>query len=121
MSLYDELRKQNTERCARYGLKPGELQARWRGLGPGAPISVVNSPAFTQEAEHAILDALVEQGGVSAWSGDGTSCVAQIVRNIAEQAEQRQAEAFKSLLLAAEAMAATGASAVHLVELIRAA
>ena len=55
----------------RYGLKPGELQAKWRKQPP---------PIFYSggELEDAIVDALT-MGGIDAWSGNGVSCVAQMI------------------------------------------
>ena len=66
----------NNARCARFGSESGKLQWRWRD-----PNTIPNE--FNQwEAEAAILDAFVSQGGAHVWSGDGSSCAAQIVHAV---------------------------------------
>ena len=59
------------ERLKYLGKQPDELQFKWRTQPP----EVFDS----YEAMTAILDALITQGCVAAWSGDGTSCVEQML------------------------------------------
>ena len=42
--------------------------------------------------EAAILDALVNMGGATAWSGDGSSCAVQIIQNIIQERDTLRAE-----------------------------
>ena len=72
------------------GLRPGELQWKWRtgssDFGVGDPCSMYQSSDFDYyEAVDAILDALNREG-ISAWLGDGVLCVADM---IAKQAQEK--------------------------------
>jgi hypothetical protein len=63
-------RKSLAEQLERIGMKPGELQSDWRD----------NPEHYKPELSLlAVLDALVEMGSIPAWSGDGTSCAAQMI------------------------------------------
>jgi hypothetical protein len=69
----------------RLGFKEGELQWLWR-----------NSDCFKRkydmnEVVAAICDALTREGQ-TAWPGDGTSCVEQMIRLQWERAEKAEAE-----------------------------
>lgn len=74
---------------ASHGYKPGDLQHRWR-------TEKNLSPAYPGELDDAILDALVNMGGATAWCGDGSSCAAQIV-----EALLKERDAAKEALAAA--------------------
>lgn len=82
-----------------YSMPPGKLQAKWRGMdtyhmdGNGwhsKPIAMIAHGIRTfpmgefpmREIEYAIVDALINEGGATAWCGDGSSCAVQIVENI---------------------------------------
>lgn len=88
--------------CPQYGCKPGELQWKWRGLASGnTPL-----PPFNYiEVELAILDALITEGCVPAWRGDGLSCAAQIPEYIYRKQQekidslQKEVDYLKSLLV----------------------
>jgi hypothetical protein len=69
----------------RFGFKEGELQMLWRGPGCFA------RKYDTGEVVAAICDALTREGQ-TAWPGDGTSCVEQMVRLQWERAEKAEAE-----------------------------
>ena len=65
------LREKSNAAVAARGYAPRELQARWRVVPPAE---------YDQgEVIDAIVDALVHEG-IPAWSGDGVSCVAQMIR-----------------------------------------
>ena len=59
------------------GYEPNELQLRFR------------EGNFNERlTEFAIVDALVEQGGIAAWRGDGVACVAQMIKYHADEADR---------------------------------
>jgi hypothetical protein len=71
---------QLAETLKRLETAPGDLQWKWRtqkGL-PNDPIQI----------DAALLDAFVNMGGATAWSGDGSSCATQIVQNIIEERDR---------------------------------
>ena len=77
---YEHFKTELANTLARLGYKPGDLQLKWRtehGLNYD----------YT-EVETALLDALVNMGGATAWSGDGASCAAQIVQNVLAERDQ---------------------------------
>jgi hypothetical protein len=57
------------------GFEPGTYQFIWRDCGSPNEDLEYNS----YDVMLAILDALIHQDGVAAWSGDGTSCVQQMI------------------------------------------
>jgi hypothetical protein len=69
-------KQQLNERLAQLGYAPGELQYKWR--------TQKDLKFDMTEVDLAILDALVNMGGATAWSGDGSSCAAQIVQHVME-------------------------------------
>lgn len=83
--------------CARCNSAPNLLQAKWRGgnfivdaqgawqgdWSGGLP------PYDYMEIETAILDALVTQGSIPAWRGDGLSCAAQIADFIYRKQQEK--------------------------------
>ena len=71
---HQHYKNQLLETMTRLGFKPGDLQFKWR--------TEKNLTRNYMEIETAILDALVNMGGATAWSGDGSSCAVQIVQNI---------------------------------------
>lgn len=66
--------KDLNSRLAHRSMKPGDLQWKWR--------TETDLKYDYQDVCDALLDALVNMGGATAWNGDGTSCAAQIVQNI---------------------------------------
>jgi hypothetical protein len=74
------------ERCQGFQTAPGYLQARWRNVG------TLPEKYDPYEAEAALLDALITEGGIPAWSGDGSSCAEQIVRAVWERGERYRKE-----------------------------
>jgi hypothetical protein len=72
----------------RHGAEPGLLQWKWRGFDPKNPMPQYDPVIHSYEMETAIIDALVFQGGIDAWPGDGVSCVKQIVDAVAIQARE---------------------------------
>jgi hypothetical protein len=79
---YRDKAKEATERR---GFKEGELQWLWR-----------NPDCFNRKYDYgevvdAICDALTREGQ-TAWPGDGTSCVEQMIRLQWERAERAEAE-----------------------------
>ena len=93
---YDEEKENLRENLARLGFKPGELQWKWRNNPPPFPGIPEKFPgpehdayiAWLDEAGFAILDALVNEGGATAWCGDGSSCAAQIVEMVARMKQE---------------------------------
>lgn len=80
-----ELREQAEKETRRYGFEPGLLQWLWRGRD-----------CFTRKYDSgeviaAICDALTREGQ-TAWPGDGTSCVEQMIRLQWDRAEKAEAE-----------------------------
>jgi hypothetical protein len=78
-------RESAREATKRYGFEEGELQWLWR-----------NSGCFTRkydigEVVAAICDALTREG-CTAWPGDGTSCVEQMIRLQWDRAQAAEAE-----------------------------
>ena len=71
-----DARKTSEDETRRLGYEPGALQMRWRGRGSPPPKS--NATNYWQELYGAICDALTQEG-VIAWTGDGTSIVAQMI------------------------------------------
>lgn len=71
------------------GLRPGELQWKWRtgssDFSTGVPTKFESEDFSYEEAVDAILDALNREG-ISAWLGDGVLCVADM---IAKQAQEK--------------------------------
>jgi hypothetical protein len=84
INLQEVYRKQLNEKLTRMGYSPGDLQYRWR-TEKGLQFDY-------SEVEAAILDALVNMGGATAWSGDGASCAVQIVQNIIEERDALRKE-----------------------------
>lgn len=68
----------------RLGFKEGELQWLWRTK------ECFNRKYNSDEVVAAICDALTREGQ-SAWPGDGTSCVEQMIRLQWERAEKAEA------------------------------
>jgi hypothetical protein len=68
----------------RFGYEPGDLQWKWR-TRKGLPFDMA-------EIDAALLDAFVNMGGATAWTGDGSSCAAQIVQNIMEERDSLREE-----------------------------
>ncbi len=80
-----ESQQQSRELLKRnYGLEPNELQMKWREQPPP-------NKAEGNELEDAVVDALVEQGPTVAWSGDGVSCVSQMIESQMARAEAAEA------------------------------
>lgn len=77
MTAYDDVAR----RVRALGYEPGQLQAKWRTDPP--PFAA--TAEWFGEAEDAVLDALVIEGGIAAWPGDGTSCVMQIIEAFAKR------------------------------------
>ncbi len=75
---YEEVKQMLSEK---YDLKPGELQWKWRDNPP----AFTNDVKWWEELADAMLDALVCEGGIDAWDGDGLSCAMQIVESYAKQ------------------------------------
>src|SRR5271154_5075395 len=79
----DELRKQYKAQIEATGWPCGMYQATWRGAtgtpdnwgwgGPGV------AKFDSNDCMTAVLDALLNQGSIAAWAGDGTSCVVQMI------------------------------------------
>lgn len=82
-------KENNDRRCKQYG--GPSLQYRWRH--PDTVPDYFN----VMEAEAAILDAFISQGGAHVWSGDGSSCAAQIVQAV-WQKKQREIDELKEEL-----------------------
>jgi hypothetical protein len=69
--------KENDERCARYGCdNNNQLQWKWRNPKTLPDVFDIH------EAEAALMDAFIRQGGAFVWHGDGSSCAAQIVEAV---------------------------------------
>jgi len=76
-------RDQIDQRIKDKGWPPGLYQAIWRGIvgtpdnwyWAGQPIEKFNR----DDCMLAVLDALCNQGSISAWAGDGTECVVQMI------------------------------------------
>lgn len=80
-----------------YG-KLGHYQAVWRGWrGAGWGSGAMETFDY-QDCMTAVLDALINQGGVVAWEGDGTGCVVQMIATAYEDRDH-----WKQRALAAEA------------------
>ena len=58
------------------GFEPGLYQTTWREWGAFPENEIEYN---SQDCMLAILDALIHQGGIAAWCGDGTSCVQQMI------------------------------------------
>ena len=52
----------------------------------------MSEPDIADLIDAAILDALVNMGGATAWTGDGSSCAVQIVQNIIEERDEWKAK-----------------------------
>jgi hypothetical protein len=78
-------RNKAKEETARRGFKEGELQWLWR------TVECFKRKYDSGEVIAAICDALTREGQ-TAWSGDGTSCVEQMIRLQWERAERAEAE-----------------------------
>lgn len=70
------------ERVRSYGVEPRSLQWKWRELDPPR---FEDRQEWYQECSAALLDALVNEGGIPAWDGDGLSCAVQIVEAYAKR------------------------------------
>ena len=65
-----------------YDYPLGSYQALWRGFWTKATVDWdpnVDDPNFYMDITTALLDALINQGGIAAWDGDGLGCASQIV------------------------------------------
>ena len=84
-----------------YNHKHGVYQAIWR-YNLGEDPTVYPLPAMEvfnmRDCETAILDALIHQGGIIAWNGDGVGCVSQMV-----ETAYRERDYWKDRALKAEA------------------
>ena len=79
---HSERIKDNQKRAAAmFGFEPGGLQMAWRD----------GKRTDRRELEYAIVDALA-MGCVLSWSGDGTSCAAQIVTKQMDRADKAEEE-----------------------------
>ncbi len=66
------------------GYEPGWFQATFRGFYDGKwthPVVLPKNPT-SSDTVLAVLDALVNIGGVPAWNGDGVCCVAQMLDEV---------------------------------------
>jgi hypothetical protein len=70
------------------GFEPGWYQAEWRDFGKNQEIEF-----DTVLATRAVLDALINQGGIEAWNGDGVGCVVQMLEYAYKQRDQWRAKA----------------------------
>lgn len=76
------MQEQSRLRVRQLGFEPNQLQMAYRAIPP------LYDRKFT---EAAIVDALVEQGGIPAWTGDGVGCVAQMIDAHAHRADRAEA------------------------------
>ena len=83
-SRYDQCLSNLLSELERTGYQPNGLQMKYREK-PAPDID-------WQELEWAVCDALLHQGTIIAWPGDGVSCVAQMIAGQAERAETAEAE-----------------------------
>lgn len=100
-------RKEIKARLERFGFKEKivwhEKFGSWTEMEPYSPqwnIRQGNPPKSMDECTLATLEALILQGGIVAWDGDGVSCVAQMVwaqHRRAEKAEVELAELKKKV------------------------
>lgn len=95
MPNHNDYREQHKQELIASDIAPNELQMRYRNTS--SPVTKRNS----HEQECAVIDALVEQGGIAAWHGDGVGCVAQMIDAQMVRAEKAE-EALKQILKAAE-------------------
>ena len=77
----DDDRIINMQRCTRFNSTPNDLQWKWRH------VDTLPKDFNIMEAEAAILDCFISQGGAHVWSGDGSSCAAQIVEAVWRRGE----------------------------------
>jgi len=63
----------------KYDYKHGMYQALWRGWNGDCWVADYDIEYNSADCMIAILDALLHQGSVPAWPGDGTSCVEQMI------------------------------------------
>lgn len=83
--------KENIEwRLKDKGFEPGHYQAEWRDFGKGQEIEYNEADCML-----AVLDALIHQGGVAAWAGDGTGCVTQMIEYAYERRDLWRTKAFE--------------------------
>jgi hypothetical protein len=73
----------------KYDVKPGASNC------PQIQIRNGRSPKSEEECMIAVLEALILQGCVIAWPGDGTSCVAQMIWAMHKRAEKTEKELAK--------------------------
>lgn len=81
------------------GVSPGLFQASFRGLNLTTdrwtyPPILPDNPT-SAETTLAVLDALINIGGIPAWNGDGVSCVAQMLDAIYRERNELREENVK--------------------------
>jgi hypothetical protein len=79
----EEVKDQLDSELRDLGFKPGDYQAEWRDFGVDQEIEF-----DTDLATKAVLDALINQGGIQAWSGAGVSCVVQMLQYAYKQRDK---------------------------------
>jgi len=91
-NLWEQMQRMRQEfepKVKAKGYEVGHMQWDWRVKPP----EIVT----LEDAELAVMDALVSQGGYYVWMGDGTSCVAQIVTAQARRADAWRKKAIELL------------------------
>lgn len=77
--MTEDTRKSLDAQLAAKGFTRGSYQAVYRGMRDGAWTPKAVDKYDSRDAMLAILDALIHQGSITAWPGDGTSCVEQML------------------------------------------
>lgn len=91
-ALLDKLEKQGRveEKEATFG--GTSFTYRHVSRSPQWEIRQGRPPESLDECTTATLEALILQGGINAWDGDGVSCVAQMIWAMHKRAEKAEAE-----------------------------
>lgn len=87
------LKSLDTQLAAK-GCERGMYQAQWRGMVNGRwQVHARGVERFdANDAMLAVLDALIHQGGMDAWDGDGTGCVVQMLQVVYAERDALKAE-----------------------------
>lgn len=82
MNTLESTREELHRQLKQNNLIPNDHQFKWRTNPPKYPYegTVKEKREWWKHCELAIIDALITQGCITAWPGDGVGCVTQIVK-----------------------------------------
>lgn len=99
--MTQDYRKSILDRMSRNGFELKAVVNKWGTFTETLPYSPQwnirqgNAPKSMEECITATLEALILEGGIEAWDGDGVCCVAQMVWAQHQRAEKAEAELTK--------------------------